>query len=381
MNYVAPEIRERVKVEMVRQKSEFENMSVQQLLDKLLSEKRITQKQADLYQEMEKTFLSAANTMTTIEQFNATIKAFDQKVANDVTASDAEKLSILRVSSMFRNYVDYRAELELPVATVRNTSLQTRDDCFLGRRLDCWLKTYGRVALVGLAAASSGTEIAVVVAVINEITAFIDLFTTRNCDCDQSGSCFILQGISFIFERDKVCGQNQVRFQAWGQGTLPLSYDWNVRIYNEQGQIIRTLSVTTSTPFLDPIALDPSNKVVLSVKTICNGTPVTQELPFTLDDIINGPGEVFVSGPTTASRGETCMYLISGSCLINPLNTFEWFPPNSAGTVTSMSRTNAQIRWTGSTNWGGYYVPSTTVRSTNGCSQRTSSGGITVRVN
>jgi hypothetical protein len=393
-DYISDPRREILKEELATTLKQFDGLTVDEVLDRALSSKKITQSQANYLKEWQQINHNLNSQVTTAEEYDTPIKNWEKKLADDTSLSDEQKLPILAMSSSVRRYLDLQAE------SLRSESRAKLLGCLFGINLDC--AAINSIKLSVAVITSIGDPVKIIVAVFGSVSSFL------TCSCDAPAppptpDCWNLQGITVVIDPNDPCANvpGNVRFVAYGTGLLvPQSYHFRLNEVNSKGDIVKNLLQSDNpdnyVQFTFP-PISPGNHYRIDVTTLtpspCKGTIAEQTRTFEFDlyDLFNGAGEVVISSGTGVFElpvGSTDNYYINGTCLLRPLNQFSW---NVASTGTALTidkahsydiqdKTHALIKWTQNTRTCcGGFVPFSSVIATNACSGNFRQGNFTER--
>jgi hypothetical protein len=387
-DYISPKIRDEVTAEHKRLNDLFNGMSSEQIMENLISQKKITDKQVFYFNSL-KNLTNELDNMSNIKQMDDALKLFDKKLDDDKSINNNDKIVILSASSTIRYVLDYHFE----VSKKFDNNLQTREACFLSIKISCWGTQVVANALKTLFAPS---PLQVAVTLLNSIASVITLYSTPSCLCTASDgpSCYTLNGVSIFMDNSTDCAGNNIAFAAFGVGPVPTSFSWTKSELNEAGAIIPNTTEplpNTGTPNINLGSMDINKTFLLTVSILgtfpsCNNAAQTKSFAFKVKDIVGDPGTVIVSGPTNTYKNNTDTYFVNGSCLTNRRNTLGWFFSTSQGSINYAQVVSGganndfalTLKWLAKTCFGYSCIPvSISVRSLNQCGSQLQSWGST----
>jgi hypothetical protein len=420
-DYINPAIRDEVMKAYRAGEERMKNLTVEQRIEKNLTEKKISTKQADYFKLLLQKTKELDNARS-FQEIETVLNAYNKALLDDKSMPTAEKRMLLNTSEVILRTTDYLVNI-VNQPQNRNT-LQMRDaSCIAGKKISCYGSILVSYVQIG-AGIAGGAVYYAAVGIAGFIVGIVNIFTSSACDCSSYGnSCYTLLGITVLRGADLGCEGNNVRFCAWGDGPSPTSFEWSLAQINEAGEVITgTTLPLPNTPdrcasFTPNTDLDKKFRLTVTVgysPNMCNEQPTTKNFDFTWREVVGDPGTIVIDGGNNTGYGEadatvgtSPTYFASGSFLTNPKNTFTWQPSLSIGSftfgqVTSGGGSNIPvsssngifaitINWTG-INCGpgafgmtsGYYFPcqrsSVSGFSSNSCSNIQKWGTLSVAV-
>jgi hypothetical protein len=388
--YLNEEIREPV-MDLIRQTNQKnKGLSTEQILQNGLDEKTIRPIVAQKVFEL-KEVLESIGAPNSLEAFEKPLLAFEEANYNNKILQEDEIFYINSASAAFRALNKHFDDMKPRASNGEsiNKGLQTREDCFLGKKTSCYINTLigavtgGLTGVVtqkltkpaGITTFSAGK----VGFLVGLVSGIVNIFLDPNCNCSNAApACFVLEFFHPIIDGNSTCNPN-IGFAVSGTGVLPTSFKWSAFRVLSSGQEVAISDVqnkTTGGPALAPFPIpNPDETIIIRVEIpACGSAPTVFENTFSINQLLRDPGSVFINGPYSVSLNTTAQYVISGSCLINPNNQYSWNNP-SAGTVVGGQNTSvASIKFTTRTcysynGWSQSCFPTYVIgRSTNQCS-------------
>lgn len=397
-DYVNPLIRAEVMATVAKAQAESKDLTAAEVIQKATAEgkmsKAMSQKMTDLLALSE-----SLKGLSTIEEIEAKFKAFESQVYANKELTDDEVFYINGLSAFSRNTAKFTDEmLKGQRGDLRNQVTLRDAVCdLIGIKSSCLTNSLTKAG-VGTAKAdftlwiSGGpktggpsygqtTKVAFFAGLLEGL---INSYLDNSCKCDATSSsdgCYHPQVINPIVDTNNPCSQ-YIAFAVGGYGPLPNEFLWNGYWTDANGverNIPDVQNKTTGIPVLRPFSIpDPNAMIRLSVKATCLTTPSganTAEFTFKMSDLIGNPGSVLVSGPSQVNLNGTGIFVINGSCLANPLNTYGWNNPSAGYVESGGTTTTATIKFTTRScySYNGYtqacFPVYVTGNTTSGCPQ------------
>ncbi len=304
------------------------------------------------------------------------IRQFEKTLMNDGSALEGDIIPVLHVSSILRHQLTYYNET-VPV--------EERGDCFLGRKLSCWLNVLTESVLAGIEGAlliiaptllpgggkidwTAAKQAAYTAGGIGLVIQIIKIFTDNDCKCGQVAPtpvdpCKVASSIGLTLGD---CGDIQTVLVS-GYGTSATGFSWTVQggIAVDYPGVLT--GIVTPTPTLRIKQNDPN--IPMSITCLvyynspCAGVSVIS-LPINVFTEIRNPGIVIPIGATSISFGDhsSFRYTFGGSYKSSLNNVFISGGCSYHGTVVGSGITSSgtdfiDVKWTVATSsgssWGG----------------------------
>jgi hypothetical protein len=389
-DYVAEPIRKEVMGNLMKFKAEYDKYSVEEMIQILISKNEISKPSAEAMLKL-KLATDALDNAKSYQEIETTLKGFEEEIYQTKELSDNEKIVIAATSGTIRESVRY---LDEQIKINKDSNLQSRESCSFGRKASCFTNAIVKAGVGGLkavvtgAATVAGIPGAVVGILVGLVDGLFTAFTDSSCKCNETPGCFQPIGINPIISSNAICNP-AIGFGLWGSGTVPQEFRWWAYRTDAAGfeyPVPDVQDKITGTPALSPFVIPNPNELIrLVVKTNCVGSnSATKTFLFRLSSLLGDPGSVIITGSSNVSLFEAATYNLSGECVLNPNNKFQWFIP-SQGILQSGGGNglSATIQWrqrTCSSSGGFCFRPSVSVSSFNPCTNTQSSGGLGVAV-
>jgi hypothetical protein len=327
-------------------------------------------------------YLQSSNALT-LQDITDFILTKENTIIHRTDLTDAEKMAILPLSSIVRNFM--KLKYETYIAHSQMTA-QARGDCPWWRVAEClqalWdtgvaASEYATVG-AGLGSVIPGVGNVVGGAIGAAVGIAVNFGTLKGCrdDCLAANAVppYIppnpCGGANDLAIKIVGCGLTQ-QFVATGQGK-------DVNVFQGPVNGATTSNVISTTPTFSLTQSNPNVPVTISLLSGCGGQTLSS-LPapktFNIAELVGDPGFVDILGPTEVClKGEEC-YDLGGSFLCNSNNTTSFnIPASSDYTVTYNPNGGFCMKW----RKAGSYTFSTTV--TNACSGLSKTTSITINV-
>ena len=381
-------------------RQEYEGLTIAEGLDKMQANGLLTDKAYSLYRDFFESFLKKANATQSVEEMWNYLRDYEKQLQNRVDLRGEEE-PLLSFSSMFRNYVKLKYEVELLSEEERSVDSPVARTCIFGKRLACWGEALGITVLTGLTAAlavvtGGGAIVAEQILWLKVIqagakaagTAFLKetnrISKENRCRCESAPPppCAQPTGLQIVAEN---CS-NVFGVRVLGGGADP-RYTWTIR----NGVLTEFSQGANYVPdkFVWIRQVDVNKSVQISLTEHCRSGSTRF---YDLDREFNSYAEArnpypFVfSGATSVPVGDTETYEIYGIAnrIVNLNNSFI-FSSNYAGQDIEKGANYIKVRWNIKTSGsgGGYGGgPTATVYGSikNNCSNRSSHRYINVNV-
>jgi hypothetical protein len=269
----------------------------------------------------------------TPEEAWSLVRDFERTLIDDNGKATIDYKPVLIISSLLRNKIAY-------AYSIGDITQERGGNCFLGRKISCWLKAIGNASLAGLQAAAKfitpflieggGTtskevwdlakSIAYIAGGIGAVIEITEIFLREECKCDSPdptpvNPCAFPNAIGLSSISD--CGGIQTAVVS-GQGTAASTYTWSV----SGGIAVDYPGAVTAILTAVPTLRIKQTSTTVPVTVTCNVgystfgcSPFTLAAPLNIPQLITNPGEVVIVGSVLATHGDPVpyRYLFNGS--------------------------------------------------------------------
>jgi predicted transport protein len=414
-DYVNPLIRAEVMETVAKSQAEYKGLTAAETIQKVTAEgkmsKAMSQKMTDLL-----TLTESIKNLSSIGEIEKAFKDFESQIYGNKELTDDEVFYINGLSAAIRNASNFEDEMlrgQRASADGRNRAtsrdvgcdlIQLKSSCIGGALIKAGTATVGADFKLWISGGPTDKgpgyfTTGKVAFFAGLLEGLINAYFNNACKCDASTSssdgCYHPQVINPIVDTGQPCSQ-YIAFAVGGYGPSPSQFIWNGFYTDANGvehNIPNVQNKPTTIPVLRPFTVPDPNATIRLVVSVSNANcgPFVAEFSFKMSDLIGNPGDVIVSGPSQVSLNSTGVFVISGSCLANPLNTFSWNNPSAGTVVSGGTTTAATIQFTTRTcySYNGYsqacFPVSVKGNTTSGCAQpngsfKTNSGSMSVKV-
>lgn len=376
-----------------RVKKQYEGLSVSEVLEKMKGDGLLTKEAHNLYSKFFNDFFDKISATESVEEVWDYLRNYEKQLQSRADLKGEEE-TLLTFSSLFRNYVKFKYEVELLNADEKLPRSAART-CIFGKRLGCWGEVLGVAVLAGvsvaLAAVSGGSSVVAGQVLWLEVikaggkaaaTSFMKgterISKEARCSCGGTSppSCAQPTGLQVLAE--DCSGIFSARVLGGG---LDPRYTWTIK----NGELTEFNDEKDATYVPDKLVyirqIDYNKPVQISLTEHCRDGATRF---YDLDREINGyelsrsPYAFTIRGSTSVPLGSTKTYEAYGisSRSVNLNNSFK-LSSNFSGQVVESGIDWIKVKWNVKSGGGAY----ATVHGSNTNACNGSMSTYTLRVN